>query len=175
MFNSYEELMQAVSDRRKDQLVLEVDLGAEYSQEHEEAKKALATAKGLKSLAGEQQFINDNIASLEQRVADTKPATKPVWIRYKRLDLMEWAALMKQQGISAMDQYEKVLNKTFIGVYNGPEEDSTLLSDDPRLLSSQGDQGILPGGAMHSVIQAFMTWQNSGGDVTIRPTKSGQD
>lgn len=48
------------------------------------------------------------------------------------------------------------------------------LSTDARLLSSKGIDGILPGGALASVVQNFMAWQNSGGDVTIRPTKSGR-
>lgn len=174
MFNSYEDLMAAVNNRRADLLVLEVDMGAAYSQEHEDAKKELAKAEALKSIAGNQQFLSDNIDALSARVAETKPDTMPVWIKFKRLDLMEWAVLMKQQGKQPMDQYEQVLNKTFVGVFNSPDAVEPL-SDDPRLLSSQGDLGILPGGAMHSVVQAFMAWQNSGGEVSIRPTKSGQD
>ena len=174
MFNSYEELMQAVEKRRKDELVLEVDLGSEFSQEYEDAKKDLAQSVALKKLAGEQQFLNDNMAALETRVAELKPESKPVWVKFKRLDLLEWASLVKTQGLTPIDQYEKVLNKTFIGVF-GSEDAEEPLSDDPRLMSTKGDLGILPGGAMNSVVSAFMAWQNSGGEVTIRPTKSGQD
>ena len=173
MFSSYEELMQAVEKRRKDELVLEVDMGAEFSQAYEDAKKELAQAHALKKLAGDQQFLNDNLTALESRVAELKPESKPVWIKFKRLDLLEWAVLVKTQGLTPIDQYEKVLNKTFIGVF-GSEDAEEPLSADPRLLSTKGDMGILPGGAMNSVVSAFMAWQNSGGEVTIRPTKSGQ-
>ena len=86
--------------------------------------------------------------------------------------------LVKQQGLTPIDQYEKVLPKTFVGVYGqDPEENENVvpLSSDPGLLSSKGGKGILPGGALHLVVQAFMSWQNSGGDVSIRPTKSGRD
>lgn len=175
MFNNYEELMQAVNDRRQDQLILEVDLGNGYSQEHEEAKAALAQSKAIKSLAGKEGFLSDNIVALEAAVEETRPEQKLIWIRFKRLDLMEWAVLMKTQGMTPLDQYEKVLNKTFVGVYGSPEPDAEPLSDDPRLMSSKGDMGILPGGSLHNVIQAFMAWQNAGGEVHIRPTKSGQD
>lgn len=174
MFNSYEELLQAVQERRQDHLVLEIDLGNTYSQEHEDAKKELAQAKAMKTLAGNQEFLTDNIAGLQARVEETKPEPAPVWVKFSRLDLMEWAVLVKQQGLTPIDQYEKVLNKTFVGVYNAPDAEEPL-SDDPRLMSTKGDLGILPGGAMHSVVQTFMSWQNSGGDVSIRPTKSGQD
>lgn len=176
-FNSYEELMQAVEERRSDTLTLEVDLGAQYSQEHEDAKREYQQAKALKTLTGNQEFLADNLAALEARVAETKPPARSVWIRYSRLRLGEWAALVKQANLSPVDQYEKVLPKTFVGVYGqDPSEVEGLepLSTDPALLSSKGDNGILPGGALHSVIQTFMAWQNSGGEVSIRPTKSGR-
>jgi hypothetical protein len=181
VFNSYDELKAAVAERRKAVLTLEVDLGGSYSQEHEDAKKALATAEGMKTLAGGQGFLADNIAELQQRVADTKPEGNSIWVQYRQLDLAEWAILIKKQGLTAIDQYEQVLQKTFIGVYG---QDPTLveegeviepLSTDASLLSSKGNNGILPGGGLHSVVQAFMAWQNSGGDVSIRPTKSGRD
>lgn len=175
MFNSYEDLMQAVTERRKDQLVLEVDMGSEYSNEYEAAKRELKQAQAFKTLAGDQEFLSDNLAALEAKAESLKPKARPVWIRFSRLDLIEWSALMKQQNMSPIDQYEKVLNKTFIGVYGSPDSEAEPLSDDPRLLSTKGDLGILPGGAMHQVVQTFMSWQNSGGDVNIRPTKSGQD
>lgn len=172
-FNNVEELKAAVAARRAALLTLEVDMGAEYSQEHEDAKKALKTAEGMKSLAGEQQFLNDNIDTLKQRVADTKPEAQPVWVKFRRLDLMQWAVLIKKQGLTPMDQYESVLKDTFVGVFANPE-DSEPLSDDHRLMSTKGDEGLLPGGAMNAVINAFMSWQNSGGEVSIRPTKSGR-
>lgn len=174
MFSSYEELMQAVETRRKDVLTLEVDLGSEYSQEYEDAKKELAQAEALKKLSGDQQFLNDNLETLKARVAELKPEAAPIWVKFKRLDLLEWAALVKTQGLTPIDQYEKCLKKTFIGVF-GSEDSEEPLSDDPRLLSTKGDMGILPGGAMNSVVNAFMSWQNSGGEVSIRPTKSGRD
>lgn len=173
-FNTYEDLRAAVNKRREDLLTLEIDLGGEYSAEHEEAKKALATQQGLAQLAGDQPFLNNNIAAAEQRVADTKPESKPVWVKFRRLDLMAWAVLMKKQGLSALDQYESVLKDTFVGVFNDPDATEPL-SDDPRLMSTQGDEGILAGGAMNAVVNTFMSWQNSGGEVSIRPTKSGRD
>lgn len=180
-FNSYEELMAAVADRRQAVLTLEIDLGGRFSQEHEDAKKELQQAKAMKTVLGGQGFLADNLEALEARVAETKPETESVWVQFKKLDLAEWALLVKQANLTPIDQYEKVLPKTFIGVYGsdpvdfagevGPEP----LSTDPALLSSKGDKGILPGGALHQVVQSFMQWQNSGGDVTIRPTKSGRD
>jgi hypothetical protein len=187
-FTSIEELKAAVEERRKAILTLEVDLGGPYSQEHEDAKKDLATAKGLKSLAGGQGFMNDNIEGLEARVAETKPESQSVWIQYRRIPLDEWSLLMKDKtGMSALEQYEKVLPKVFVGVYGtDPVEPDELeegqvweapepLSTDGALVSSKGVQGILPGGGLNPVVQSFMAWQNSGGDVNIRPTKSGRD
>lgn len=174
MFSSYEELMQTVEERRKDTLTLEVDLGAEYSPEYEEAKKNLAQAEGLAKL-GETKFLSDNVDTMKAKADALKPHGKPVWIKFKRLDLMEWAVLVKSaSSMTVFEQYEKVLKKTFVGVY-GTEDAEVPLSDDHRLLSSKGTMGILPGGALQGVIQAFMSWQNSGGEVSIRPTKSGRD
>ena len=175
MFNSYEDLVAAVKERQQDHLVLEVDLGATFSQEHEDAKAELTQAKALKSIAGQEGFLSDNVATLETKVRETEPTSQPIWVRFKRLDLMEWALLMKAQNMSPIEQYEKVLNKTFVGVFNGPEKEATCLTEDPRTLSSSGDLGILSGGSLHNVIQAFMAWQNAGGEVRIHPTKSGQD
>lgn len=182
-FNSYEELKAAVEERRKEVLTLEVDLGTAYSPEYETAKQELQQARAMKSVTG-GGFLGDPVAALEQRVAELKPEPNSVWIQYSKLDLGEWALLMKQAGGQPIDQYEKVLIKTFIGVYGQDPvepEDATEdweaplpLSTDARLLSSKGNDGILPGGALHSVVQNFMSWQNSGGDVTIRPTKSGR-
>jgi hypothetical protein len=178
-FSSYDELKAAVEQRRKAILTLEVDLGGNYSQEHEDAKKELAQAKAMKTVMGGQGFLSDNLDALEQRVADTKPESNSVWVQYRQLDLVEWAALIKQTGLGPVEQYEKVLPQTFIGVYGSdpteaPEGETVEpLSTDGALLSSRGNQGILPGGALHQVVNAFMSWQNSGGDVSIRPTKSG--
>lgn len=182
MFNTYEELMQAVDERRNDKLVLEVDLGGQFSQEHEDAKQELARARALKTLTGDQEFLSNNLDQLEARVAETKPESKSVWVSFKRLPLAQWALLVKQAAtLTAIEQYEKVLQDTFLGVYGQDpldvEEGEVVepLSTDAALLSSKGDRGILPGGALHAVVQAFMAWQNSGGEVSIRPTRSGQD
>lgn len=179
-FNSYEELKAAVETRRNDILTLEIDLGGEYSTEHEEAKKELQQAKAMKTVMGGQGFLSDNLDALEQRVAETKPETNSVWVQYRRLDLGQWALLVKQANLTPIDQYEKVLPQTFVGVYGqdplevtADGEPVVALSNDGSLLSSKGVNGILPGGALHQVVQSFMAWQNSGGDVSIRPTKSG--
>ena len=186
-FNSLEELMGAVQERRQEVLTLEVDLGTAYSPEYESAKQELAQAKAMKMATG-GGFLGDNIGPLEARVAELKPDPRAVWVQYRKLDLGEWALLMKQAGAQPIDQYEKVLAKTFIGVYGQdpvkPDDwDETHdeefeapapLSTEAKLLSSKGNDGILPGGALHSVVQNFISWQNSGGDVSIRPTKSGR-
>ena len=173
-FSTYEDLMAAVEERRAGTLTLEVDLGSDYSQEYEDAKAELQQAKGLQLLAGEQPFMSDNIGRLEEKVAALKPASRSVWIRFKRLSIGEWSRLIKKQGLSPIDQYEEVLPSTFLGVYGSePDDDAEPLSVDAALLSSKGDRGILSGGALHQVVGAFMQWQNSGGEVTIRPTRSG--
>lgn len=184
-FNSYEELQAAVAKRRSEILTLEVDLGTDYSPEYEAAKAELAQAKAMKQVISVDFLGGDNIAPLEARVAELKPEPNSVWIQFKKLDLGEWATLLKQAGGNSIDQYEKVLPKTFVAVYgvdpvkpeDFPEDEvweaPEPLSTEARLLSSKGNDGILPGGALNSVIQNFMAWQNSGGDVTIRPTKSG--
>jgi len=178
-FTSYEELQAAVALRRKDVLTLEIDLGGVYSPEHEDARKELQQAKAMKTVMGGQGFLGDNLEELEQRVAETKPEANCVWVRFRRLDLGAWALLVKQSNLTPVEQYEKVLPDTFIGVYgqDPSEADDTEvvepLSTNGSLLSSKGVNGILPGGALHQVVQSFMAWQNSGGDVSIRPTKSG--
>jgi len=177
MFNSYEELMAAVEDRRKSVLTLEVDMGGEYSQEHEDAKRDLKAAQAMRTLSGNQDFLGDNLDALQARVEATRPQSNPVWIRFSRMSLGEWSALTKTQGLSPIDQYERVLPQTFVGVYGqDPDagEDVEPLSTDPELLSSRSDRGILTGAMMLQVVQAFMAWQNSGGEVTIHPTRSGQ-
>lgn len=180
-FNSYEELMAAVAERRQAVLTMEVDLGGAFSQEHETAKNDLMQAKAMKTIIGGQGFLGDtDLSELEQRVADTRPTPNSVWVQYSKLDLGEWALLTKQANLSPVEQYERVLQKTFVGVYGvdpvDPEGDVAIepLSTDAALMSSKGDKGILPGGGLHQVVQAFMSWQNSGGDVSIRPTKSGR-
>jgi hypothetical protein len=179
MFSSYEELMAAVEERRQATLTLEVDLGGVYSQEHEDAKAELQQAKAMKTLMQGGDFLADNMDRLEARVEATRPPAHTVWVRYKKLDLAEWALLTKQAGLSPIEQYEKVLIKTFVGVWGQDpdvEEGEPVpepLSTDPALLSSKGTKGILSGGVLYSVVQSFMAWQNAGGDVTIRPTKSG--
>lgn len=187
-FNSYEELAAAVEKRRAEILTLEVDLGTDYSPEYEDAKAQLAQAKAMKLATG-GGFLGDNIAPLEQRVADLKPEAQTIWVQYSKLALGEWRTLLKQAGADAFDQYERVLTKTFRGVFGqdpvkpddwdetNPGEDwlkPEPLTEDARAVSSKGDDGILPGGSLASVVQNFIAWQNSGGDVSIRPTKSGR-
>lgn len=188
MFNSYEELAAAVEERREAILTLEVPIRTPYSPEYEAAKQELQQAKAMKMVTGGGiDFLGngDNaIARLEERVASLQPQSDVVYIQYKRVPLAEWRALTKQAGLDAYDQYERVLPKTFLGVFGqDPAPDETPegwvapepLSTDGALVSSKGDKGILPGNSLLSVVQAFMNWQNAGGDVTIRPTKSGRD
>lgn len=174
VFNSYEELMQAVEDRRKDTLTLAVDMGGAYSQEYEDAKKELAQAQALKTLTGDQSFLADNLEPLKEKVEKLKPESRSVFIRFSRLGITAWASLMKQTSLNAIEQYEKVLPQTFVGVFGTDEEGAEPLSTDHQLVSTKSETAILPGGALHQVIQAFMAWQNSGGEVSFHPTKSGQ-
>lgn len=182
VFNTLEELKASVESRRASVLTIEIDMGAAYSPEHEDAKKKLALAEGMQALSGGQGFLADNLASLKQRVADTRPEHSSVWAQYRRIPLDEWALLIKTQGLTAEDQYERVLPKTFIAVYGqdpvdddgNPVEGVEPLSTDASLMSSRSPNTILPGGGLSSVVTAFMAWQNSGGDVTIRPTRSGR-
>jgi len=184
-FNSYEELKAAVEERRAGVLTLEIDLGGAYSQEHEDAKSELAQYKAMHTVMGGTGFLGDNLDELETKVAETRPESNSVWVQYRQLELDEWAALMKKTSLTAIEQYEQVLPKTFIAVYGqdptAEDEQGNLinpdlkpLSEDGALLSSKGKQGILPGGLLHQVVQSFMAWQNSGGEVSIRPTKSGR-
>lgn len=180
-FNSYEELMAAVEARNTSTLTLEVPIAAVFSPEHEAAKTALKQAEGMKALTGGVNFLGgDQIEELKLQVEKTRPEEPTVWLRFKRLGLGPWSLLIKKTGLTALDQYESVLQDTFVGVWgqdpDGGEEGEVIepLSNDPRLVSSKGDIGILPGGALNSVVQTFINWQNSGGEVTIRPTKSGR-
>lgn len=188
-FNSYEELAAAVEKRRAEILTLEVDLGSDYSPEYEQAKAELQQAKAMKMATG-GGFLGDNIGPLEARVAELKPEAQTIWVQYSKLSLGEWRSLLKQAGADAFDQYERVLPKTFKGLFGSdpvkpddwaeqhPGEDWVKpepLTTDARSVSSKGDDGILPGGSLSSVVQNFIAWQNSGGDVNIRPTKSGRD
>lgn len=175
-FSSYEELMAAVEDRRRDVLTIEVDLGGQYSQEHEDAKKDLQVAQGMKSLTG-GGFLSDNLDDLKARVEATRPPSQSVWVRFNRLTLNEWSALIKQANLTPIDQYERVLPATFVGVYGQDPEtgDVEPLTTDPETVSTRSSKSILSGAMMHQLVQAFMAWQNSGGEVTIRPTRSGQD
>lgn len=184
-FNSYEELMAHVAESRQAVLTLEVEVGAPYSVEYEEAKAELRQAEAMQTITG-GGFLGDNLEQLKQRVAETKPESMSVWVQYKKLDLDEWAALMKQNQAGPVDQYERVLAKTFIGVYAedplAEDEHGILINEgieplttNPLSVSTKGGSAtILPGGALHSVVQNFMSWQNSGGEVSIRPTKSGR-
>ena len=175
-FSSYEELMAAVEDRRRDVLTIEVDLGGQYSQEHEDAKKDLQVAQGMKSLTG-GGFLSDNLDDLKARVEATRPPSQSVWVRFNRLTLNEWSALIKQANLTPIDQYERVLPATFVGVYGVDPEtgDAEPLTTDAETVSTRSSKSILSGAMMHQLVQAFMAWQNSGGEVTIRPTRSGQD
>lgn len=188
VFTTYEDLAAAAAKRREEILTLEVDLGSDYSPEYEQAKNELAQAKAMKLATG-GGFLGDNIAPLEARVAELKPESHPVFLRYSKLSLGEWRTLLKQAGSDSIDQYEKVLSKTFCGVFGQdpvkPEDWDEAhegeewvkpepLSTDSRLVSTLSGDSILPGGSLSSVVQNFIAWQNSGGDVTIRPTKSGR-
>lgn len=173
IINSYEELVQLAQERQKDRLVLEVDMGSTYSAEHEEAKKELQQAKAVNTLAGEQGFLSDNIERLQQRVRDTKPPATCVWLVYSRLGIKDWSLLVKQgSGLTPMQQYEKVLPQTFVGIFNSEDaQPEHLLTDDPNTVSSESDNCLISGGVLNNVIRTFMQWQNAGGDVNIHPVK----
>lgn len=189
VFNNLDELKAAVEDRRQAVLTLEIDLGGTYSAEHERAKEELAKAEGMALLLqqGGGTFLNggeSQIDRLRQRVADTKPETPSIWVQFKKLDLEEWRNITKRVSLDQIEQYEQVLSKTFIGLFGedpAPEEKPEgwvppePLTTNPISVSSRGGaEALLPGGSLASVVQNFMVWQNSGGDVTIRPTKSGR-
>ena len=173
MINSYEELLAVADKRREETLTIEVDMGAVYSQPHEDAKRELKQAEALSKLSGEG-FLSDNIEKLKERVAETRPEANSVWLRFRRLDISTWALLMKQNMSGAVEQYEKLLPKVFIGVFNDPEAEEALTTD-YKVVSTSNPKSILPGGVLNAVIQNFMAWQNSGGEVSIHPTNSGQD
>lgn len=179
MFANYEELRAAVNERKKAILTIEVDMANTYSQEHEDAKTELKQAKAMNTLTG-VQFLSDNIGALEARVAETKPEEELIFLQYRKIELDTWSALIKKTGMTPLDQYEHLLPLTFIGLFGDDpsierEEPLVPLSTNGADVSSRGNQGILPPGAMNSVVQTFLTWQNSGGEVSIRPTMSGRD
>jgi hypothetical protein len=171
-FANYEELKAAVEARRAETLTLEVDVATPFSQEHEDAKRELQEAKAMKAITG-GGFLGDNVAALEERVASTRPASASIFLRYKKLDLVEWSNLMKKAGLQPMDQYEETLPQTFVGLYgqhpdSGTEEQPVEpFTTDPTVASSRHANGLLPGGALHGVVQTYLNWQNSGGEVTI--------
>lgn len=190
VFNNLDELKAAVEDRRQAVLTLEIDLGGTYSEEHELAKQELAKAEGMALLLqqGGGNFLNGGESQLDrlrQRVAETKPETPSIWVQFKKLDLEEWRNITKRVSLDQIEQYEQVLGKTFVGLFGedpAPEvkPDGWVapepLTTNPLSVSSRGGaEALLPGGSLASVVQNFMVWQNSGGDVTIRPTKSGRD
>lgn len=172
MVESYEDLMNLVENRRNDHLIIEVSLGAPYSQEHEDAKAELQKAEAMRSIIGEEGFLSDDVSGLKKRVEDTKPEGESIWVKYKRLDLKLWTRLVSGLGaMKPIDQYVKVLPNTFEGVYSSPEaEDGSLISDKASLVDPTSNDCILSGNMVMSLVGAFMGWQNSGGDVSIRPT-----
>lgn len=190
-FTNLEELKAAVEDRRQAVLTLEVDLGGTYSEEHEQAKEDLAKAEGMALLlqqnGGNFMGGESQIDRLKLRVAETRPETPAIWVQFKKLPLGEWRAITKQMSLDQFEQYERVLPGVFIGVFGEDpapaEEDKPEgwvkpepLTTDARSVSSRSEEEcLLPGGSLASVVQNFMVWQNAGGDVTIRPTKSGRD
>ena len=175
--NSYEELMEIVNARRDGQLCLEIDLGSEYSVEHEDAKAELQKAEVLKNLTGsDTQFLSDNLETLRERVEATRPTPNVVYARFSRIGDKELSVLRKEGNRTPYQQYEFVLQKVFLGLFNGPDDDASLLGDNPNLVSTEPGMGsVLQGSAVQNVVQAFMNWQNNGGEVNISPTKSGRD
>ena len=179
-FSTYEELMAVVEERRKDTLTLEVDMDDTFSQAYEDAKEELQKAEAMEALmAASKQgaFMASNLDGLRAKVKSLRPEPNLVWVRYERLSLSAWSALVKESQLTPIEQYEKVLPKVFVGVYGqDPEEDEVEpLSVDYKLVSSKGDKGIFPGGKFQAIVATFIKWQNSGGHVRIRPTKSSQD
>ncbi len=181
MFTSYEQLKAKVEERRQSILTLEIEVGADYSQEHEDAKKELAKAEGMTLLAGGQQFLGDNVDKLRARVAETKPPTDSIWVQFSRISLEEFQKLTSASNLTPIDQYERVLPKTFIGLFGqDPVEAAEKgepvepLTKEAYTVSSRHPDAVISGPGLQPVIAAFMAWQNSSGDVSIRPTKSGR-
>lgn len=171
MFSTYEELLQAVEERRQEVLTIEVELGAPYSQEYEDAKAELKQAEAIKMMSGQTEFMSDNLDTLHAKVDSLRPESPSVFVKFRKLSVADWALLLKQAIPNPIDQYEKVLPKTFVGVF-ASEDAEQPLTEDYHAVSSKGNGSILPGGTLHALIQSFMAWQNSGGEVSIRPTKS---
>jgi len=184
VFSSYEELMAVVEERRAATLTLEIDMGNVFSPEHEAAKAELAKAEAMETLTG-GAFLANNLDTLRARVADTRPPSQSIWAQFSKLDLDTWSDIMKKFAGNALDQYDQVLPKCFIGLFGedpAPEEEPEgwvkpePLTTNPLSVSPKGGaMTVLPGGSLNSVVQNFMAWQNSGGEVSIRPTKSGRD
>jgi len=173
MISTYEELRRIVEERRSDTLTLEVELGVDYTQEWVDAKQELEQARAMDLLKG-ASFLSSSVKALEEKVQALAPTVEVVWLRYGRVPLLLWASLAKEQGGKAIEQYERVLKDTFIGLY-GDADCTVLITDDYHVVSQDSPNCILMPGTLMSVIRTFMDWQNSGGRVSIRPTKSGQD
>ena len=73
MFSTYEELLQAVEERRQEVLTIEVELGAPYSQEYEDAKAELKQAEAIKMMSGQTEFMSDNLDVLHAKVDSLRP------------------------------------------------------------------------------------------------------
>lgn len=174
MFNSYEELLEAAEQRRSGDLVIEVDVGSEYSPEYEKAKEELGQAQTLAKMTG-GGFLADNQEELQERVDRLRPEPQLVWVKFRKLSTKDWSLLNKKMKVSPIDQYEEVLASTFVGLYGTPDTDGDPLTTDPNSVSTKNGNGVFDGGTLNQVIQAFMTWQNSSGEINISPTKSGQD
>lgn len=165
--NSYEELLALVEERRQDTLTIAVDMGGEYSSEHEEAKQALQASKALRTLTGEDQFLSTSgLDSLQRQVDETRPPSVQIYIRFKKIPLSMWTALMSKNQTNALQQFHEILPETFLGIWGDPDAENPLTSDWTSV-DPMNDKCILPGGSIVQIIQTFMNWQNSGSDVTV--------
>lgn len=173
--NSYDDLVNLVEKRRQETLTLDIDLGSNYSPEYEKAKEELEQAKVLQKLTGTQQFMNDNVVELENKVTRLKPEPNIIHVKFRRLGLARWTAIMKKPVGNAIDQFIKVLPETFIGIFTDLDEEAEPLSTDYKLVDPNDSKCVLPGGAIQPLIQSFMNWQNSGGEISFHPTKLGHD
>lgn len=169
MINTFDELLERVEQGRNAVLTLELEVGAPYSKEYEDAKKQVEQARALELLAGDNKaFLGGSLDELVAKAEALKPKADIVELKFRKVSLNDWNKLLREPG-EALEQYNTLAKKTFIGVFaEGGEEP---LSTDSALVRPESAKCIVPPGAISPLVQAFLEWQSSGGAVEVRPTK----